>query len=156
MSRELAFSLRRVEPSDEQFLLDVYASTRAAELALVDWSDEQKAAFVRQQFEAQSRHYRAHYPGARFDVIEADGEPAGRLYVNWGDADIRIMDVALLPEFRGRGIGSRLLRELLDAGRASRRSVSIHVERGNPARRLYDRLGFRAVGEHGIRVLMTC
>jgi ribosomal protein S18 acetylase RimI-like enzyme len=148
-------TLRPSTPADRALLEAVYASTREAELALVEWEDAAKRAFVAQQFAAQDRHYREHYPGATLDVIEADGEPAGRLYVHWGDTDIRIMDIALLPEFRGRGIGTPLVRELLAAGRASGRRVSIHVERGNPARRLYERLGFRAVGEHGIYVLMA-
>ena len=154
--RRATVSLRSVDTDDEEFLRRVYASTRTAELTLVNWSEEQKAAFLHQQFEAQDRHYREHYPGATFDVIEADHQPAGRLYVHCGDADIRIMDIALLPGFRAQGIGAALLRELLDAGRASGRLVSIHVERGNPARRLYERLGFREVGEHGIYVLMAC
>lgn len=149
-------TLRQCTTADRGLLEAVYASTREPELALVPWDDAAKRAFVAQQFAAQDKHYREHYPGATLDVIEADGEPAGRLYVSWSDADIRIMDIALLPEFRGRGIGTRLLRELLDAGRASGRSVSIHVERENPARRLYERLGFRAVGEHGIYLLMEC
>ena len=149
-------TLRRSTAADRALLEAVYRSTREAELTLVQWDDAAKRAFVAQQFAAQDKHYREHYPGATLDVIEADGEPAGRLYVHWGDSDIRIMDIALLPTFRGRGIGTRLLRELLDAGRASRRSVSIHVERGNPAQNLYERLGFRPVAEHGIYVLMAC
>jgi ribosomal protein S18 acetylase RimI-like enzyme len=149
-------TLRRSTATDRALLEAVYWSIREPELALVPWDYAAKRAFVAQQFTAQDKHYREHYPGATFDVIEADGQPAGRLYVHWGDADIRIMDIALLPEFRGHGIGTRLLRELLDAGRASGRSVSIHVERANPARRLYERLGFHAVSEHGIYVLMAC
>ena len=156
MTETCEVTLRRSTAADRALLEAVYGSTRETELALVPWDDAAKRAFVTQQFAAQDKHYRENYPSATLDVIEADGEPAGRLYVHWGDADIRIMDIALLPEFRGRGIGTRLLRELLDAGRANRRSVSIHVERGNPARRMYERLGFHAVGEHGIYVLMAC
>jgi ribosomal protein S18 acetylase RimI-like enzyme len=149
-------ALRRAEPADRELLEAIYRSTRETELALLPWDDATKRAFVAQQFDAQDKHYLEHYPGATLDVIEVGGESAGRLYVNWGVADIRIMDIALLPAFRGRGIGTRLLQELLDAGRASARSVSIHVERGNPARRLYQRLGFRPVGEHGIYLLLAC
>jgi ribosomal protein S18 acetylase RimI-like enzyme len=149
-------TLRRSTAADRALLEGVYWSIREPELAVVPWDDAAKRAFVAHQFTLQDKHYREHYPGATFDVIEADGQPAGRLYVHWGDADIRIMDVALLPEFRGQGIGTRLLRELLDTGRASGRSVSIQVVRGNPARRLYERLGFHAVSEQGIYVLMAC
>jgi ribosomal protein S18 acetylase RimI-like enzyme len=149
-------ALRRSTVADRALLEAVYGSTRDAELALVPWGAAAKRAFIAQQFAAQDEHYRTHYPGATLDVIEVDGEPAGRLYVHRGQTDIRIMDIALLPQFRGRGIGTRLVRELLEEARASGRSVSIHVERGNPARRLYERLGFHAVREHGIYVLMAC
>jgi ribosomal protein S18 acetylase RimI-like enzyme len=148
-------TLKLSTPLDRALLEAVYGSTRETELALVPWDDGAKRAFIAQQFSAQDEHYRKHYPGASFDLIEADGEVAGRLYVHRGQSDIRIMDIALLPEFRGRGIGTRLLRDLIDEARATGRSLSIHVERGNPARRLYDRLGFHAVAEHGIYVLMA-
>ncbi len=118
------------------------------------WDDATKRAFVEHQFAAQDLHYRAHYPGATLDLIEVDGEPAGRLYVHRGPSDIRIMDIALAPAYRGRGIGTSLLRSLMDEADASGRKLSIHVEMNNPARRLYDRLGFRPAGEHGIYVLM--
>ena len=147
-------TLRPVGSSDRDFLLHVYASTREEELAPVPWTDAEKAAFIEQQFEAQDRHYREHYSGASLDVVECDGAPAGRLYVaRWSD-EIRIMDIALLPDFRGRGIGTRLLRGLLDeAGRAGRR-LSIHVEKNNPALRLYSRLGFEPVADRGVYLLL--
>ena len=147
-------TLRPVAAGDEPFLLRVYAGTRAEELAPMPWTDEQKAGFVGQQFAAQDAHYRRHYDDAEFDVIEVDGEPAGRLYVHRGPSEIRIVDIALLPAFRGRGIGTRLLRSLIAEGDADGRKLSIHVEANNPARRLYERLGFRPAGEHGIYVLM--
>jgi ribosomal protein S18 acetylase RimI-like enzyme len=147
-------ALRPVGEADRPFLVQVYASTREHELAVLPWSEEQKAGFVEHQFEAQDAHYRAHYEDASFDVIEVDGEPAGRLYVHRGRSDIRIMDIALAPEFRRRGIGSGLLRSLIAEAEASGRNLSIHVEANNPARRLYERLGFRPAGEHGVHVLM--
>lgn len=134
--------LRPVEPRDLDLLLRVYAGTRADELVLVDWPDGQKAAFVRQQFEAQDRHYREHYPTATFDVVLVDGEPAGRLYVERWTDEIRIMDVGLLPECRGRGVGTELLKRVQAEAVSSGRIVTIHVERLNPAQRLYRRLGF--------------
>jgi ribosomal protein S18 acetylase RimI-like enzyme len=87
-------------------------------------------------------------------VIEVDGSLAGRLYVHRVPSEIRIMDIALVPEFRGRGIGTRLLEELIEEADGSGRKLSIHVESNNPARSLYDRLGFRPAGEHGIYILM--
>ena len=147
-------TLRPVTAEDEGFLYSVYASTREAELADVDWTEEDKAAFLWQQFEAQARHYREQYDGAVYDVIEVDGRPAGRLYVaRWAD-EIRIMDIALLPENRRRGIGTGLLRELLDEGARTGKRVTVHVEQFNPARRLYERLGFRWARDVGVYVLM--
>jgi ribosomal protein S18 acetylase RimI-like enzyme len=146
--------LRPVEDADRAFLSELYGSTREQELAQVAWDDGTKRAFVEQQFSAQDAHYRANYPGATLDVIEVDGAPAGRLYVHRGPSDIRIMDIALAPSFRGRGIGTSLLRALMEEADASGRKLSIHVEMTNPARSLYSRLGFVPAGEHGIYVLM--
>jgi GNAT superfamily N-acetyltransferase len=147
-------TLRPAVDGDRAHLLAVYASTRSEELAPVPWTDEQKAAFLEHQFAAQDHHYREHYDGATFDVIEVDGEAAGRLYVHRGASDIRVMDIALLPAFRGRGIGAALMTSLRDEAEASGRTLSIHVEHVNPARRLYERLGLRAAGEHGPYVYM--
>jgi ribosomal protein S18 acetylase RimI-like enzyme len=146
--------LRPVADDDRPFLVDLYASVREPELAHVPWDDATKRAFVEHQFAAQDAHYREHYPGATLDVVEVDDAPAGRLYVHRGPSDIRIMDVALAPPFRGQGIGTTLLRSLIAEGQESGRKVSIHVEMNNPARRLYERLGFRPAGEHGVYVLM--
>lgn len=150
----MAYRLRPARAEDRDFLLRVYASTREEELRLVDWSDDQKAAFVGMQFDAQDSYYREHYEPATFDVIEVDGEPAGRLYVARWEDDIRIIDIALLPEYRGRGIGTALLRELLDEAAACAKRLSIHVEVNNPARQLYERLGFVPVEERGVYLLM--
>lgn len=84
----------------------------------------------------------------------ADGEPAGRLYVHRREREIRLMDIALLPEFRGDGIGGALLDDLFAEAAASGRTLTIHVESYNPARRLYERRGFRQIGEHGVYLLM--
>ncbi len=146
--------LRPATEADRAFLLDLYAGTRADELALVDWDDDAKRAFVEHQFSAQDAHYREHYDGATFDVIEVDGQPAGRLYVHRGDRDIRIMDIAVAPEFRSRGIGTALVERLMAEAESSGRSLSIHVEMNNPARALYERLGFVPEGTHGVYVLM--
>jgi GNAT superfamily N-acetyltransferase len=147
--------LRSARASDRALLLAVYASTRAEELAVVPWDEPTKQAFLAQQFEAQDVHYKRHYPDATFELIEVDGEPAGRLYVDRRKEEIRIIDIALLPPFRGRGIGAALLRELIDEADANGRKLSIHVERENRARTLYERLGFAEVSdEGGVYVLM--
>jgi ribosomal protein S18 acetylase RimI-like enzyme len=146
--------LRAAIDADRDFLLALYASTREDELAVVDWDDATRRAFLEQQFSAQDAHYRSNYPGATLDVIQVDGERAGRLYVFRDNGDIRIMDIALAPPFRRRGIGTELLRTLIDEADASSRKLSIHVEMNNPARSLYERLGFLPAGEHGVYVLM--
>lgn len=146
--------LRPVAAGDRAFLVELYASVREPELAHVPWDDATRRAFVEQQFAAQDVHYREHYPGATLDVIEVDGEPAGRLYVHRGPRDIRIMDIALAPPFRRRGIGTALLDALIAEAQASGRTLSIHVEADNPARRLYQRLGFARAGEHGVYLLL--
>lgn len=147
--------LRATCAEDRDFLLRVYASTRAEELALTDWDEAQKRAFLAQQFEAQHHHYQTHYQGARFDLILLDSEPVGRLYVARWREEIRIMDIALLPDYRNRGIGGGLLRDLLAEAAATSRRLTIHVERYNPALRLYRRLGFDPVGETGVYLLLA-
>jgi ribosomal protein S18 acetylase RimI-like enzyme len=87
-------------------------------------------------------------------VILAGGEPAGRLYVARWEDEIRIVDIALLPEYRGRGLGTALLQGLIKEAEAAGKPLSIHVEMNNPARPLYDRLGFEEAGEFGVYVLM--
>lgn len=150
----MALALRPVTDADRPFLVGLYGSVREPELALVPWDAAAKRAFVEQQFAAQDAHYREHYPGASLDVVEVDGEAAGRLYVHRGPRDVRIMDIALAPAYRGRGLGSRLLARLIAEADAAGRKLSIHVEGDNPARRLYERLGFRRAGEHGVYLLL--
>ncbi|HYL05748.1 MAG TPA: GNAT family N-acetyltransferase [Thermoanaerobaculia bacterium] len=145
---------RAVAPGDEELLYRIYASTRVEELAPVPWTAAQKEAFLRMQFRAQSEDYAANYPDAAFQVLLVDGTPAGRLYVDRRGDEVRIIDIALLPEHRGAGIGGALLRGLLAEAAAAGKPVRIHVERMNPALRLYDRLGFRRTGDDGIYYLM--
>ncbi len=147
-------SLRPAGPADAEFLYRVYASTRLEELAPTGWPREQIEAFLRMQFRAQDTHYRSYFPDAAFDVIVCAGEPAGRLTVDRRPAEIRVVDIALLPEFRGRGAGSALLRALLAEAAAAGVPVRIHVEANNPARRLYDRLGFVQTDTTGVYHLL--
>ena len=147
-------ALRPITPEDDSFLARLFASTRADELAITGWSDEQKAAFCRMQFDAQSAHYRKHYADASFDIIERDSVAAGRLLVWRSGKEILIVDIALLPEHRGAGIGTKFLRELQGEAKAAGKPLTIHVERYNPARRLYERLGFKMVEEQEVYLLM--
>jgi ribosomal protein S18 acetylase RimI-like enzyme len=154
MPADLSLRLRPLTPEDTSFLARVYASSRAEELALTSWSEEQKEIFCRRQFDAQAAYYAANYPDALFQVIERDGEPVGRLYVARWEKEIRIVDITLLPEFRGSGIGTKLLRDLQDEARGAGKSLTIHVERFNRALALYQRLGFRQVEDKGVYLLM--
>lgn len=136
--------------ADRPFLQEVYASTRSEELAMVPWTSEQKAQFLEMQFNAQWSDYENNYPDADFFVIEKGGLRIGRIYVERGPEEICIIDIALLPAARGTGLGTHLMREILDEAQATRRRVTIYVERYNPALRLYRRLGFEPVEEGDI------
>jgi len=154
MTLETMVSLRPAKPGDESFLLEVYAGTREDELAMTDWDDAEKRAFVEQQFRAQDHYYRANYANATYQVILVDGEPAGRLYLaRWPD-EIRIIDIALLGAYRGKGVGTRLLGELQAEARAAGKPLRIHVERFNPALRLYARLGFALLEDRGVYLFL--
>jgi ribosomal protein S18 acetylase RimI-like enzyme len=120
----------------------------------VEWDAAQKEAFVSFQFEAQHRHYTQHYPDASFEVILVDGQPAGRLYVARWPKEMRIVDVTLLPEYRNQGVGTCLLTDLQAEATQTGKTVSIHVERFNPALRLYARLGFYPVADRSVYLLM--
>ncbi len=143
-------TLRSIRPEDQPFLYKVYASTRLEELAPLGWSADQQAAFLTQQFNAQHQYYQANYPGGEFHIILVNDQPAGRLYVDRRIGEIRIVDIALLPEYRNGGIGSRLLNDLLAEGAQAGKLVSIHVEKFNPALRLYERLGFSISDDRGV------
>lgn len=147
-------TLRSVRVDDEPFLRELYASTREPELSIVPWSEEQKAAFLTMQFDAQNSFYRTHYPDAQFDIIEIERVPAGRLYVFASGGELRVIDIALLPQYRNRGTGGSLMRTILRTASETGRVVTIHVEVDNPARHLYERLRFAPVEQRGPYVLM--
>lgn len=147
-------SMRPITDADQAFLRELYASTRAREMAMVPWSPEEKHAFLGMQFEAQHKFYMDQFPRARFDLLLEDGEPIGRLYLDVRDDEHRLIDIALLPQHRGRGIGARLMRDVLDEAAGEGKKVRIHVETNNPAMHLYDRLGFEKVEEQGPYRLM--
>jgi ribosomal protein S18 acetylase RimI-like enzyme len=146
--------LRPATDADLPFLARLYASTREEELASVVWPPEQKEAFVRQQFEAQHAWYQENYANAACDVVEVDGQPAGRFYVDRWEREVRIVDISLLPEHRGRGLGNELLAALFAETDAAGKPVSVHVERFNPALNLYTRLGFLFREDKGVYLLL--
>jgi ribosomal protein S18 acetylase RimI-like enzyme len=140
--------LRPEEPADEALVRAVYASTRAEEMAMLpDWPEAAKQAFIDHQFGAQRSWYRQIYPQASWQIIEYQGAPAGRLYIDRRPGVLHIIDITLLPPFRGRGLGSELLQRLQAEAAAAGQSVRIHVERQNPALHLYQRLGFQSIDD---------
>lgn len=149
---KLAF--RPINDKDKPFLAEVYASTRWEELAPVPWTDEQKKEFLQFQFDAQHTHYMEHFPDAEYNIILLKKNKIGRLYLDRRADEIRIVDIALLPKYRNKGIGSRLLQDVLNEAREKALLVRIHVEQNNPAMALYQRLGFTKVKEEGIYWLM--
>ena len=149
----MTVTLRDVTPEDRDFLRDVYATTRAAEMEMVPWSPEQRAAFVEFQFNAQDKYYREKFALAQYSVILLDQTPVGRVYVLRDDQEIRILDITVLPEYRKRGIGSFLLTNLLEEGERSGKAVQIYIESFNPSRALFERMGFSVVAEEGINFL---
>jgi RimJ/RimL family protein N-acetyltransferase len=145
------WTLRPVAAADAAFVLRVFASTRAEELTLTGWPSPQCDAFVHQQATAQARHYQAHWPQAEHMVITlhraGTAQDVGRLWLDRRGAAVHVLDIALLPAWRGQGLGGRVLRRLMADAAAQAQALTIYVEAGNPARRLYDRLGFRPVGD---------
>ena len=154
VTTNLSVQLRAVEPEDEPFLLNVYSSARADELALVPWTDEQRQAFVEMQFAAQQKHYASEYPNASHDIILADSRPVGRLYVARLNEEIRIVDITVLAQERSRGIGTYLIEKLLDEAALTARFVSVYVETFNPSLKLFERLGFKRGEQAGINFLL--
>jgi ribosomal protein S18 acetylase RimI-like enzyme len=132
----------------------LYGATREEELRQFPFDESQKQAFLDQQFGAQYQHYQLHYPTCERNIIEKDGQAIGRLWIDeWRD-QIRLVDIALMPDFRGSGIGTKLVCEVLERGAKAGKAVTIHVESFNPALRLYERLGFQKVDTNGAYYLM--
>ena len=146
--------LRPAVAADEPFLYRVYASTRKEEIQLFDWNDDQKTAFLTMQFGAQRLSYRQSFPGWGYDIISIGDQPVGRFFVHRGADAIRVVDLGLLPQYRNQGIGSALLKALLEEATEAAKPIRLHVESFNRAVTLYERLGFTAVGINGIHVEM--
>ncbi len=135
-------SLRKHTADDLPFMLALYASTREAELAMTNFSTQEKQVFIGHQFNAQYQHYLQHYNSEAFDIIELDGKAVGRLFVDHWSKEIRIVDIALIPEYQKQGLGSYLFKQVFAQAKACDKSVTIHVEHNNPAKKLYQKLGF--------------
>jgi ribosomal protein S18 acetylase RimI-like enzyme len=147
-------NLRPVTEADEEFLVSVYESTRAAELAQVPWNPEQKAAFVRMQYAGQKHHYAAEYPQASHEIICVGSVRVGRLYLARGETAFHILDITVLPQHRNRGTGSNVLRRIMDEAMRAGKPVTIYVESFNPSLELFRHLGFATAAEHGFQLFL--
>ncbi len=145
----LGVTYRPMKEEDVPFVAAVYASTRTEELAVTGWPEEMKEAFLAQQHRAQHYHYQTYYPGAEWLIVQQDGVDAGRIYIEEGDTDIRLIDIALLPERRAAGLGRAMIGDLVEWAGELGKSISLHVEPNNPVRNLYLRHGFAPTGLAG-------
>jgi GNAT superfamily N-acetyltransferase len=148
-------NLRPVSTADDDLLFEIYAGARAEELNLVPWDEAAKLGFLQMQFTAQQAHYQTHFPAASYDVILSGGIPVGRLYVDRREAEIRILDIALLPGARGRGIGSYLLQDLMKEAQAVHKALTIYIDTSSPHLRWFEWLGFVRAEDNGLACLMT-
>jgi GNAT superfamily N-acetyltransferase len=149
---EPAVGLRRAGAGDEDFLFTVFAATRAAGLRTAGLTEEALRALLALQFNARQAQYRAMHPQAEWSLVLLEGVRIGCWCVARRAETIVLVDVALLPEHTGQGIGGRLLRGLLDEADAAGLPVLAHVDNTNPARRLYARLGFETLADDGVRL----
>jgi ribosomal protein S18 acetylase RimI-like enzyme len=141
--------LRPVEAKDAAFIEAVYRTTREAELNYTNWSEFQKSAFISMQSTAQHAEYKTKFPNARFQVIIYNKKKAGRFYTGENENEIRLLDITLLPEFRGKGIGNYLLQQLIERSNKTQKKLSLHVEEANPVLKMYHRLGFVHIKNNG-------
>ncbi|MDH4568070.1 GNAT family N-acetyltransferase [Pseudomonas sp. BN414] len=147
-------NLRPITEADLCFLRQLYATTRAEEMASTGWNQPAIDAFLAQQFDAQHRYYQEHYHDAQFSLICHQEQPIGRLYVFRGPSTFNLMDIALLPEWQRHGIGTRFLDALIREADEAGKAIRLFVEATNPARRLYDRFGFVVTGDNRVYLQM--
>ena len=147
-------TFRPISSEDEPLLREIYRSTRLEEMAPLGWDPQEVDAFLKMQFEAQHKYYLEAFADASFELILLDQQPIGRLYLDRRNSELRIIDIALLPSHRNRGIGSALMKDILAEAQSVGKQIRIHVERNNPALRLYQRLGFEEKEDAGVYYLM--
>jgi ribosomal protein S18 acetylase RimI-like enzyme len=150
----MRITLRAVREPDDPFLFELYATTRASEMALVPWTNTQKQAFLQMQFTAQKNSYAKEYPDAQHAVICRDEEPVGRLYLARCQDCFRILDITVADRCRNKGIGSSVLKEILQEAIQAGKPTTIYVERVNPSMRLFERLGFSIASVRDFTVLL--
>jgi N-acetylglutamate synthase-like GNAT family acetyltransferase len=147
-------SFKAMSQTDMAFLCELYRTTRWDEVMQAPWDDQQRRKFLQQQFEAQHKHYQSYYPHAKYLIIYKDKEAIGRIYVDRDNNSICLIDIALLPEFKNEGLGTKLLKELLLEAQQTQKKVVIHVEKFNPAYQWYLTYGFHQVEDKGVHQYM--
>ncbi len=147
-------SFKAMSDADMAFLAELYRTTRWDEVMQAPWDDEQRCNFLKQQFEAQHKHYQNHYPHSDFLIIFKDEEAIGRIYIDRDKNSICLIDIALMPQFKNKGLGSKLLKELLFEAQQTQKKVVIHVEKFNPAYQWYVKHGFHQVEDKGVHQYM--
>jgi len=142
-----AIRLRPAIDDDREFLFALYCTTRADELDGWGWAPAQRDAFLKMQFDAQARSYRAQYPAADHSIILREEHPVGRLFVARADGELRLVDIALMDDYQRLGIGGSLIRELMQRASSENLILRLSVLASNAAAiRLYERLGLRRTG----------
>ena len=149
-------TFRNVEDKDQQFIEIVYRSTREKELSLTNWTEDEKHRFIIMQSIAQLAEYKKNYKDAVYKIICYKNKPAGRLYLWESNHEIRVIDISLLPKFRSKGIGGKILRDIIQVARQQNKIVSLNVVRNNPAKKLYERVGFTTISTNNDRDYMEC
>lgn len=148
-------TIRPEKPEDEAFLFALYSSTRQEELDAWGWPQEARRAFLTMQFKA-SQNYRTAFPNAEFNIVILDGIDAGRVILNRAPHELRIVDIALLPQYRNAGVGTALLHQILEEAIATKKTVRLTLRKGNRAARLYQRIGFGRIAETEMHLEMEC
>ncbi|XEC95620.1 GNAT family N-acetyltransferase [Paenibacillus tarimensis] len=136
---------RAVTPADDSFLYALYSDARRDEVTAWGWDASQADAFLRMQWSAQNQSYAMHYPDAVHLIIVFEGQDTGRVVIHYGIESIRLVDIAVMSRHRNRGIGVAVMRHLQREAELAELPVHLSVTSGNPAKRLYERLGFECV-----------
>lgn len=150
-----SITLRKTTNNDYRLLLEIYASTREAELSLSAWSLAEKNAFINMQFQAQHQYYTSLYKDNDFYIVLYNHQLAGRIYSAELDHEIRIVDIALLPDYQRIGIGSYLIKQLIQRALRCKKNITLHVDNTNSAMSWYQKLGFKPMASNGIYTFMT-
>jgi ribosomal protein S18 acetylase RimI-like enzyme len=149
-------SFKTISPSDQSFIEKLYRSTREKELSITNWPEDQKQRFCIMQSIAQEADYKKNYKDASYQLILYKNKAAGRLYLWETDKEIHIIDISLLPEFQGKGIGRQILTDIIQSAKEKNKIVALRVVPDNPAKKLYEKLGFNTISKEATRDYMEC